>query len=413
MMAKERYETGKAPELAFAECSGDVVIRGWVEPAVMVKGDHQLVEADDTLSISARGSVKVWVPVQARLSLASVAGDVAVKGVEGPIQVGEVMGDLACKGLGEALIGSVHGDMAARNVSGPLKLGQIMGDVALRSVQDVKLGAVHGDLALRYVEGSVEVESVMGDANLHTVNGDVTITSGQRDANLANLGGRLNVEQVAGDVRLQGGLPGGKHHCRAQGDIVVRWPSDAALNVLISAPEVRNRLPLRDVVEKEGSFSGRIGDGETQLVLEAQGRVILKELDAGEWDGDPEEWVSLGAGLADMGRELAGLGAQLSDEINTHMAEFSARMEEQLGGEFAQKMADKAARRTEKAMHKAMRQAERMRSQTTAWTPTSPPPSSHKSNEPSAEEQVKILSMLEKGIISVEEAENLLKALEE
>lgn len=415
-MAKERYETGKAPELTFAECAGDIVIRGWAEPAVMIQGQHDVQEAEGALVVSASGSLKAWAPAKARVHVKSVSGDVIIKGIDGAVRGAETMGDLVLKSVGDVQIGVVHGDLAARGLSGVLQLEEVMGDVALRNVGSVQLGTIHGDLALRYVEGAVEVKRVMGDASLQTVSGDVTIYGGERDVNLNNLGGRLSIEDVSGDVRLKGGLPAGKHHCRAQGDIVVRWPEDAPVSFLVSAPQVRNRLQLQDVVEKEGSFSGRIGDGDTQLVLEAGGRVILKEVDVHDWESDfSGEWIGLGTGLTDMGVELAGLGEHISQEINERMTELSTRMEQQFGADFAQKMADKAARRTEKAMRKAMRQAERMRERSDPWTPPPPQPRGRreKGNEPSAEEQVKILSMLEKGIISVEEADNLLKALEE
>jgi hypothetical protein len=61
-----------------------------------------------------------------------------------------------------------------------------------------------------------------------------------------------------------------------------------------------------------------------------------------------------------------------------------------------------------------MREAERVRARAATWgPPPPPPPRSKKSEQVSAEEQKKILSMLEKGVITVEEAETLLKALEE
>jgi K+-sensing histidine kinase KdpD len=73
-------------------------------------------------------------------------------------------------------------------------------------------------------------------------------------------------------------------------------------------------------------------------------------------------------------------------------------------------MADKAAKRTEQAVKRAVRQAEKMAA---TWTPPSTQTRRQKSREASTEEQLKILGMLEQGIISVEEAETLLKALEE
>jgi hypothetical protein len=271
---------------------------------------------------------------------------------------------------------------------------------------------------VHYANGDVFVGEVMGDLSLSTVNGVVTVQRGQRDVNLNNLGGALTVENVQGDVRLRGGLPGGKHHCQAQGDIVVRWPVGAPLLLQATAPQITNRLPLQDVEEAENSLSGRLGDGETVLVLQAQGRIVLKEQDESGWaedyfsDQSEPAWDEFGSEFAKMGSELAGLGEQLSSEIGARMSELSAKMEERFGADFAQKMADKAARRTEKAVERAMREAERARRRASAWSPP-PPPRPKKESRATAEEQVKILGMLEKGIISVEEAETLLRALEE
>lgn len=403
-MTKARYETGKAPTVTIADCAGDLVVKGWLQNAVQVKGEHAADEGADAFTLRSNGSLTLWVPVRATLLLQSISGDAIIKGVEGSVKATQVMGDLALKNLGNVEIATVHGDLSARNVDATLDVASVMGDAALRGVHDVNIGTVHGDLVIRYAEGDVQIDEATGDTALHTVSGDVVVRSGQRDVNLNNLGGKLHLQHVHGDIRLKGGLASGKHHCSAQGDIVVRWPLEAPVNLTVSAGHVINRLPLQDVVEEADSFSGRIGDGETTLILEAQGRVVLKEVYMHEWDAD------FGTEFAEMGADLAGLGEQISSEIGERMAEFSSHMQEHFGPNFAQAMADKAAKRTEQAVKRAVRQAEKMAA---TWTPPSTQTRRRKSREASTEEQLKILGMLEQGIISVEEAETLLKALEE
>ena len=414
MSSKVRYETGKAPVITITDCQGDVVLKGWPELAVAVKGEHTVDSKDpDIIELQASGSLKVMVPTQASVTLQRVGGSVVVKGIDGDLQLGEVHGSVVVKNGNKLEADNIAGDLAVRNLNGPVAVQEVMGDAALRNVAAATLNSVHGDVAIRYVEGEVHIAEAMGDVSLHTINEQTQIDIAQRDVNLNNLGGKLMVQNVRGDIRLKGGLPAGKHHCSAQGDIVVRWPLKEPLNVLITASSVQNRLDLQDVVQEDNQFSGRIGDGETQLILEAGGTVILKGSAEEEWDVDyGSEWVGFGAEFAGLGGELAGWGQQISSEIGARMAELSERMEQHLGVEFAQKMADRAARHTERAMQRAMRQADRTRAQATTWA-APPPPKPKKSEGPSAEEQTKILSMLEKGIISVEEAENLLKALEE
>ncbi len=414
-MSKERYETGKAPSVTVAECAGDIVVKGWSENAVFVKGPHQAQTNDDGIKIRSTGSMSLAMPSQGQLVLQSISGDAVLRALDSPAKIEQVMGDLALKNLASLKIQAVYGDVSARNIAEGLSIESVMGDLAGRNVSDLSTGTVHGDLSAQYVNGAVMVNDAMGDVNLHTVNGNVTLRKVRRDVNLNNLGGVLTIDLAEGDIRLKGSLPAGKHHCRANGDIVLRWPINAPLNLVVSGGSVQDKIGLQTVTEKEDAFSGQLGDGDTTLVLEAGGRVIIKEIEDADWSSKfGAEFAGMGAEFADIGVELAGLGEQLSSEFTAHMQELGARMEAKFGHDFAQTMAEKAAKRTERAVKRAMREAERMRTRSGAWTqpaPTAPP--AKKSRQVSAEEQMKILSMLEKGIISVEEAETLLKALEE
>lgn len=411
-MSKERYELGKAPHIIVAECAGDLVVRGWGDSAVLVKGTHESSEEEGWLQLRTHGSLQLRVPAGAILSVKEVHGDLLIKGVEGELDLPEVGGDLVLKNVGEVSVGTVHGDLTVRQANGPLQLAEVMGDLALRNVGPVAVTTVHGDLSARYVDGDARVQEVMGDISLYTINGDAEVERGHRDVNLNNLSGSVEVVDALGDIRLLGGLAPGKHHLTALGDVVVRWPTGTALNVIATAPRIMNRLPLEAVQEEEGSFSGHIGDGDTTLILSAGGRVVLKEIDAAQRNVDfTAEWA-FGTDFAEVGAELAGLGAEITNELNAHLSEFSRHLDERLGADFAQKMADRTAEKAERAVQRAMHQAERARRQATAWTPPPAPRKARKEQQASTDEQMKILDMLEKGIISVEEADTLLKALE-
>lgn len=419
-MSKEKYEVGKAPRIIVEECAGDLIIKATAVHEVSVKGQHRAEVVGEQLTLHSSGSLSITVPLHSDVRLQTVSGDAIIKGVEGSTSIGQVMGDLGLRNLQEAKVGAVYGDAAARNVNGAFAVENVMGDLAARHIGDLHAGSVHGDLSAHYVNGVAQIDEALGDVSLRTVNGDVTLREVHRDVNLANLGGLLNVQQAHGDIRLKGGLSAGKHHCSADGDIVVRWPASAPLNLLVSEGTVKDKIGLQNVSEQNGGFSGQLGDGETTLVLEAAGRVIVKEIDEADWsDKFGSEFAEFGSDMSDIGVELAGLGEQISSRVSAQMQELSARMEEKFGHDFAQSMADKAARHTEKTIKRAMREAERMRARSGAWTPPPPPAPTapfrpqRKSAPVSPEEQKKILSMLEKGIISVEEAESLLKALEE
>ncbi|MEW5988368.1 MAG: hypothetical protein AB1791_17190, partial [Chloroflexota bacterium] len=380
----------------------------------LVKGDEfQTAESEKGLTIESRGDLKLIVPVGSTLTAASIHGDLSLKGVEGTISLGEVMGDASLSNLGNVEAGMIHGDLAVHNLNGGLSLKEVMGDTAIRNAGPVALGRVHGDLVARYVQGGLSLEENMGEMSLHTISGDVGVTRCHGDASLYNLGGLTIVQQAMGDVQLYGGLAAGKHSLTSAGNIIVRWPADAPLNVIATAPRIVNRLTLDKESHEKDTFMGNLGDGQTTLMLEAKGRVVLKPTEEhnghGEKHGDHEFIFT--AEVEELGR----LGEMISARINHHMADLARHLEHKFNPEATREMAERMAKKAEQAAERAMRRAEQAMKQArwateADWAPQPPPAA--KESKVSAEEQLKILTMLQNGTISVEEANTLLQALE-
>jgi DUF4097 and DUF4098 domain-containing protein YvlB len=420
-MSKRRFETGHSPQVTISECHGNLSISGGQEAMVSVSGhDFQVTESEKGVSIESRGSLAVRVPHGASLVLQTIHDHLSIKGVVGDIHLADMRGNVLMKNVGNVVVDTVQGDVMAKNVDGTFSLEQGHHDVALRNSGDLTIGLVRGDIAARYVNGTVTVNEVMGDVSLRTVNGDVAIHHSRRDANLRNLGGINVVEKVAGDIRLVGGLAAGKHTFKAQGDIVVIWPVDEPLSLTATAAKIRNRLDLADISETEGSLTGRIGDGETHLILEAAGHIILKP---GRREGDSFMNIDIDDSGFEFGFSFGDLGEKITREMDSRLAEVAARFEKGWGPDLAHKVearAQAAAKRAEEAAEKAMRRAEqamkqaRWQGERRVWAP--PPPSTPaapgaKEKKATDEERLKILSMVEKGIISPEEASTLLDAL--
>ena len=417
-MSKQRFETTKAPHIHL-DCSGDLRVNSWAEAAVLVRGsDCQVTKGEkkddltDNLIIQSQSDLHLTVPANATLTLSPVHGDAIVKNVSGGLNLIEGMGDIVLNNLQNVDIGTVHGDLSGHNLSGDLAINEVMGDASLRNVGSVTINTVYGDCAIKNTDGAVEVQNIMGDFSLRSVHGNLDLEEIHRDINLRNLSGLVNVAHVYGDVRLTGGLIPGKHHLKADGDIVLRWPAHAPLQLEATAPKIRNRLALTDVVEEEGHLTGRIGDGETFLILEANGRIILKDVQpTTEWDDfDGTEFDF----------DFSGFGEKIATEISSRMEELSTRLEQNLGPEFAARMEEhtlKAAAKAEKAAAKAMQQVEktarqvRWQSDHPMWKPATPATPS-KERQATEAEQLKILKMVEKGIISPNEASTLLEAIE-
>ncbi len=404
-MSKEQLKTGDSPFVRVPSCGGELIVRGWDEPMLRVKGEDEIVEDQKGYTITAGGHLTIYVPVGATLSVGEVAGDLAVKRLEGAAVYASVRGDVVLVSVGDTELGYVRGDLSARKGSGVLSVGEVMGDVAARGVDSATFKTIHGDIIVRHIAGDLTIDTVHGDADLRHVAGNVTIEQSYRDVNLANISGEVNVRQTTGDIRLRGGLSEGDHCLEAQGDVIVRWPEGQSLNLTVSARHINNRLSLEDQVEKNGSLIGRIGQGGVNLSVTSAGRAILKPAAMtdekwGNYEGDME---------FDFEVEMAGVAARIEAEVNNHLSRISNEMGAKFGPDFGQRLAEKFSRKTEKVVERARRRADSRGRMTGADFVASPPPAKKPA---SSEEQLKILKMVEMGKITPAEAGMLLEALE-
>jgi hypothetical protein len=394
-MAKDRFKTGLAPVIRVEKCGSDLIVRGWQEPALQIKGNYTMQDDEKGYRLSAEGSLELNIPTDAGLFVDEVGGDLIVKRVTAAGVYGRVLGDAMLVGVGDATIDNVQGDFVVRKGQGAISVAEVHGDAVVHGATGAVLQAVHGDLSVRHIDGDLSINTIQGDAELRNVN-NVTIGQGLRDVNLAHVGGRLVVHDIAGDIRLRGGLGEGNHSLEAEGDIIVRWPVERPLQLTATARRIDNRLALADVVEKDGSLVGRMGEGGARLAIVAGRRVVLKEMEVGT-----EKWADgFGGNMEfEFHTDMAGLAARIEAEVNQHV--------NRLSREFGPDFAEKVARKAEKAAERARRHAG-PRGRVGGFdfaTPSTPRASS-------SEEQLKILKMVETGKISPEEANMLLAALE-
>jgi DUF4097 and DUF4098 domain-containing protein YvlB len=410
-MKKEQFEIGKAPHLT-VECMGDLDVRSWGETAVYLKGDqYETTEQENGMAVHSHADLRVMLPAGAQLTVTAAHGDLSVKNVEGIIEIDQVMGDAALRDVGALAVRRVHGDLTARDVNGPCAVEEVLGDAIFARVGNINVKRAHGDCILRTVTGPANLGEVMGDASLKSITGDVNVGTGHRDVSLRSVGGLVNVGDAHGDIRLRGPLAPGKHHLNAQRDIVVRWPAASPISVIATGHEVLDRLGLAQTGRDNGSFVGHTGESDTTLILNAKGRIILKAADSAE-----DENFDGGFNL-DLEAEIAGISQRVSTEINSRMAEMNSRMSElasrlerKFGPEFsakieakAQKFAARAERQAERAMRHGRHAGHPGFTFTTAAT---------KERKATEEEQLRILKMVENGVITPEEANTLLDALE-
>ena len=406
IMTKDQYTLSESSTIRVESCGGDLIVRGWTNPMLQVKGDYHIEESDKGFKLESRGTLQLTLPRETNLSVGRVSGDLVIKLYTGNAFAEYVHGDEVFSQAGDFDLGIVHGDLVARNLLGTISVNEVNGDVVARVVGGAVFGAVHGDLSARVVDGDLQIDVIHGDADLRTINGNVTVNQGYRDINLYGIGGLLSVSDVTGDVRLRGGLTHGDHHVKARGDIVVRWPAGMSLAVNATSPKIENRLQLDELSEKPGFLAGQIGAGEVNLTMATDGRIILREEEPvkGKWNGYGGEMEF------DFGMDMTGMAARIEAEVESHLSRVTRDLEARFGAGFAQQINDKVSRKVERASERARRRTD-FRDKTSGFEYASAAPASPK-KAVITEEHLRILKMVENGKISPEEAGMLLDALE-
>ena len=86
-MDTRQIKTGHGPTV-IVQCLGDLRIRGWADPIVLIKGDaFEISEGEKALHINGSGDLRLMVPSAAMVSIAEVNGYLAVKNVAGDIEI--------------------------------------------------------------------------------------------------------------------------------------------------------------------------------------------------------------------------------------------------------------------------------------------------------------------------------------
>jgi hypothetical protein len=418
-MDKQYVTTSESPRILI-EVSGDLRIKGQDDLEVVAKSDDpdslNLVSQDDEVTIRCTSNCSVRVPREATIHVQAVHGDAVIKVVEGELSIDSVDGDLELRSVGSTRIARLNGDLTAKNVEGYLNLDTIAGDVSIRSIQgDFNVsGMINGNLNLSDVDGSAK-----GSAN-----GNITL--------------RLDPS------------PGHDYEFSCNGNIFCRLSDDASAEVSVTkAAQVRVDLPgIRSSAPVRAPYALTLGEGDSRITLSANGNVVL-DTHAPDWDMedfniDMDSEVN---GMADaiseqISQQVDSQVRMIEDQLNAqlssltmrlnaaHLSEDQARRIEdraRLASERAAERAQERVRRAQSRMEQKMAAAQRKmeykaqamerasRHSHRSWSfnvPTPPAPPMSTEDPVSEDERLVILRMLEEKKISMEEADQLLQALE-
>ena len=423
-MDKRSVSTSMSPEVNIGEVQGDLQIKSWDQSEVVVNAetdDLDLQGTADSVTINCQGDCLVRVPQGAKVQVGSIHGDGHAKNLEGDLNIGEVNGSLVLRNVAATQVGAVHGELSVREVDGELRVSQVNGQADVREV--------HGGCWLQEVNGHMDLRNIEGDLQ-------------------ASAGGnaRIRLDSMTGnDYRL---TSGGNMHCAI--------PDDANLKLKLSssAELIKVRLPEISKAYRQGQVELQTGSGEAAMEISAGGALYLFCQEAEWMGGEERDEEGLGEMTEEYSRKIASeveaqIAAQM-DAINRQIDEQMSRISESIGSvgfspEQTQRIIEQARqaseRGTERAQEKIRRAQEKLERKLEhaqhrreikaqinvgrgrhSWgfeiprppaSPTPPVAPVAPARPPvSEEERLLILKMLEQKKISLEEADNLLSALE-
>jgi len=376
-MLKQAFETSPTPHVTVAECLGNLVVRGAEEERIAIRvpgeaDDLVLDREGETFTITVRSDCTLTCPRATTLTVDAVRGNLKVEGVDGPVAVGTVHGNVHLRAVGPAAIEQVFGNLRARQAGGDLRAHAVRGNARVRGIE--------GSLSLGQVDGNLVAERLQGG---------------------------LEAERVHGNVRLAPLVsPGLNYRLNADGNLTLHIPTGASLRLALSARGgVRSSIPGLVLEETEGQVRGILGAGEASLEAQVGGHASLRPLEPGY---RPDEELDFG--------DLEGLGAQIEAHVAEAMSEMEARLDESLGRIDSTEVRRRVERVAQKARRAAERETERVRLRTERaerrWRRASGHRARPRRTPATDEERMRVLRLVEEGKVTPEQAADLLSALE-
>ncbi len=378
-MTTRSFDLGPKPHLAFRSCVGDVRIRAWGENQVELWLDQEpetldVQEAEEALEVSTTGAVTAQVPADTTVVVTSSVGDLHVTGLS-KLSVTDHRGDLTATSCGRLELATLHGD------------------VRVRDSQYLDVQSLNGDLRVGAAQGETQVAGVRGDVSLRGLSGQVSAFNITGSLSVSHVDGRLDVHDVDGDIQLKATLQSGHYAIQTNGDVALYLgpESNAHVELEAAAGRISCTAELRNVKEAPHRLTGDLGEGTAQLTVSASsGDIRVHQAAVGDLQQEME-------------RESARAEAYARRE-----AERAQRVADKMRRK-GERLAEKARRRSERAARRARKHAAKVRDWRIEWS--APRTSAAQNNLD--QERLAVLRMLGEGTINAEQAEALLRALDE
>lgn len=203
---------------------GRITVRGWDRNEVEIKaqaesGELQFSKTPRSVRVEGRRATRsrtvdvvmnVRVPLNTRVVVNTMLGDVQVLDVHGEVDAELVSGNITIRGAsGRTAVTNVSGDIVVSDVDGPLRVGAMSGEISLTDVRGpVEVSSNDGDVSMRgmmspaiqaqLVQGNISYDGTLsptGKYEFGTHSGDVHLFLAE------NAKGTLELQSFSGSLR--------------------------------------------------------------------------------------------------------------------------------------------------------------------------------------------------------------------
>ncbi len=390
-MDRIEIQTSDSPDIKIEKVQGSLRIKGWDRPEIRLDSDLEdtakVTHSDNIFTLKSTSGCLLRTPMESSFSIEKVDSDLILKSIEGSIQAEKISGQVMAKSVGPLSINTISGNLSARNIEGNFSSEQINGNVSLYDVEgQIKIGDVRGNLSISGFSSGIDA-SCRGNASL-----------------------KLDPDS------------GGVYRIKTRGNISCRLSPDtfAEIKLVSNAKQIRISQNGKKEVFNVEEYNFSIGGSDSQIILEAIGRIDLTIPPQGDTDWafefDFEDNIS--AVAEDISQIVTEQIEGQLDNLSIHLSHLSDNL-----ANIGPVASEKARQKLELKRHQLERKLARMERSAEARgrkSPQRPRPVSRKysfstsaeSDPVSDEERQQVLQMLANKQITVEEAETLLAALE-
>ncbi|HBX70977.1 MAG TPA: hypothetical protein DEH25_16770 [Chloroflexi bacterium] len=459
-MAKKTLETSESPQIVVENVGSDLQVKGWDRLEVLVKSssdnDIVLEAREDIIFVSCPRDCVLYVPQKASIEVKQVGSNARFRSIDGSVVVGTVGTDLSVRDVGSAEAATVGTDLSVRRVREHLSVKTVGSSALVQDVGQADIESIGSQLIAKRVRGDLKVIQIGSNVVARDVDGQALLNT---------VGGNLHLRDVSGGIATEVGgnatvdfapVSWQAYSIKAAGSIRCNIPADVNAHFEIECGSQRIRIKSDAETEtiKENTYTYTVGDGGAAVKLVAGGNVEIVG-QGGSLDDLDDFEIDFGAEIGSLADEITEQTTRqievqmemLEEQLNTQLAglsmslgatglseermrELEKRLEDakiraaQRAGEASQRTQERLERKIAAAQRKverkarasAVREARRHNQHTDYDRPAvvvTPPSAPSAPKDPvSEEERMMILQMLQDRKISVDQAEQLLSALE-